>query len=87
MIRDTFKTKANMMVTRYAYQKGTTRRLCRRLSVSLSIFFQTILFSLRFAKIYGCHWLSDGYIFTGGSEKNAAIIYDRGTLKVSNQPS
>ena len=83
MIRDTFKTKANMMVTRYAYQKGTTRCL----SVSLSIFFQTILFSLRFAKIYGCHWLSDGYIFTGGSEKNAAIIYDRGTLKVSNQPS
>ncbi|CAF0882476.1 unnamed protein product [Brachionus calyciflorus] len=31
--------------------------------------------------IYGCHWLASSYIFVCGTEKNSALIYDRGTLK------
>ena len=27
--------------------------------------------------------MAESYIFTGGSEKNAAVVYDRGTLKVT----
>lgn len=32
--------------------------------------------------IYACQWLSDDSIFIGGSEKNCAMIYDRGTLNL-----
>jgi hypothetical protein len=37
---------------------------------------------LIFKKIYGCQWLGTDYILACGSEKNSAVIYDRGYLKV-----
>ena len=32
--------------------------------------------------MYGAQWLGTDYIFACGSEKNSAVIYDRGYLKV-----
>ena len=34
-------------------------------------------------QIYSCQWVAKSLIFTCGSERNSAVVYDRGTLNVS----
>ncbi len=44
-------------------------------------------FSIKFKhsrkQMYGVQWLGTDYILACGSEKNCAVIYDRGYLKVN----
>ncbi len=67
LIRDVFRNKASMMV----YSLLKTLLFFTQLKTNVNLIIQ----------IYGVQWVGKSYIYACGTQKNSALIYDRGTLK------